>query len=94
MNDVSDNIKAFVTGLSIGLLFAVVTFLFMIPAYKDAKECKAEAQAWYSATITQADEMYYWLARGQEGMLDFGVSHQFIATAHELQCIDTQLPPG
>jgi hypothetical protein len=58
-------------------------------------ECKQEAQAWYNATVTQANEFYYWMDRGQQsGELDFGVSQTFMAKGHELSCIQPKLPTG
>lgn len=59
------------------------------------EECRAEATAWYNATTAQADEFYYWVARGQlPGTLNHDVSHIFIAQGHALHCIETKIPTG
>jgi len=88
--------KAIWKALAISTIILAVAMLGLnIIQTNTINECKAEATAWYNATVTQADEFYYWMNRGQQpGELDFGVSHIFIAKAHELNCIQTKLPTG
>lgn len=57
--------------------------------------CLAEATAWYNATTAQADEFYYYMLRGQQpGTLNHDVSHEFVAQAHALDCIEPKMPTG
>ena len=88
--------KALWKALAISSIFLAVALLALIAMQTTTlNTCRAEATAWYNATVTQADEFYYWMNRGSiPGELDFGVSHIFIAEGHELNCIRTQLPTG
>jgi hypothetical protein len=88
--------KALWKALAISTIFLAVALLALISMQTNTlNTCREEAKAWYNATVTQADEFYYWMDRGQQpGELDFGVSHIFIAKGHELNCIQTKLPTG
>jgi hypothetical protein len=86
--------KLILIGLATLIVMLTVVVVVQHNELQQTRECKEEAMAWYQATTTQADEFYYWLARGQQSPLDFGVSHIYIAKAHDLNCIRTILPPG
>lgn len=87
-------LKLIFAGLMTAIVILGIVVVIQHNELKQTRECKAEAEAWYNAAITQADAMYYWMARGQQDLLDFGVSHIYIAKAHELNCIETKLPTG
>lgn len=86
--------KYTITGLIVFIVILMSIIVLQNNELEATRECKAEAEAWRNATIAQADEFYFWLARNQEPALDHGVSQNFITQAYELQCIDIQLPPG
>lgn len=87
-------LKLIFAGLMTAIVILSVIVVVQNIELKETRECKAEAEAWYNAAVTQADAMYYWMARGQQGLLDFGVSHIYIAKGHELHCIEPKLPTG